>query len=261
MLESPCYAISDVHLGAAAPEVEHALLRFLREARGRARSLLINGDLFDFWFEWGTVIPRVGFRVLAELATLRESGVEIVWVAGNHDCWGGDVLRKDVGVNYHVGPWVGSLGGWRARVEHGDGLRSAEDKKYRALRTVLRHPLSVRAYRALHPNFGTRLATGSSTASRTHRARDGGAGLRSVAVDALAADPSLEVVLFGHSHVPTLERVGGGVYANAGSWLDAPTFLVFTPERAELREWRDGSAEGERLHAVDRVAKEALTEA
>jgi UDP-2,3-diacylglucosamine hydrolase len=252
--------ISDVHLGAAAPEVERALLQFLRAARTRARSLLINGDLFDFWFEWGTVIPRVGFRVLAELATLRDEGVEIVWVAGNHDCWGGDVLRRDVGVNYHVGAWLGTLGGWRARVEHGDGLRDVEDRKYRKLRTVLRHPLSVRAYRALHPNLGTRLATGSSTASRTHRARDNGLGLRTVAFAALAADPSLEAVIYGHSHVPTLERVGRAAYGNAGSWLDAPTFLVFTPDRAELREWRDGSAEGECLHALDRVPEKALTE-
>jgi UDP-2,3-diacylglucosamine hydrolase len=258
MLPSPCYVLSDTHLGAAPPDVERALLDFLRAAQGRAASLLINGDLFDFWFEWGAVIPRVGFRVLAELATLRERGVEITWVAGNHDCWGGEVLTHDVGVTYHVGPWLGSLGGWNARVEHGDGLRDAEDKRYRALRRVLRHPLSVRAYRALHPNLGTRLATGSSTASRTHRARDGGAGLRSVALAALDADPTLDVVIYGHSHVAALERGPRGVYANAGSWLDEPTYLVFTPERAELRRWREGSTEGDCLHAVDRGAQEAL---
>ena len=260
MLAWPCYVFSDTHLGAAPPAVERSLLEFLRAARGRAASLLINGDLFDFWFEWGTVIPRVGFRILAELATLRESGVEIVWVAGNHDCWGGDVLTRDVGVVYHVGPWTGELGGWRARVEHGDGLRHVEDKRYRALRTVLRHPLSVRAYRALHPNLGTRLATGSSEASRTHRARDGGAGLRDVAFARLAAEPSVEVVVFGHSHVASLERGPRGIYANAGSWLDESTFLVFTPERVELRRWRDGSAEGDRLDAVDRAAEESLPE-
>jgi UDP-2,3-diacylglucosamine hydrolase len=260
MLPSPCYVLSDTHLGAAPPEVERSLLAFLRAADGRAASLLINGDLFDFWFEWGTVIPRVGFRVLAELATLRERGMQITWVAGNHDCWGGDVLTRDVGVAYHIGPWAGSLGGWNARVEHGDGLRDAEDKRYRALRSVLRHPLSVRAYRALHPNLGYRLATGSSTASRTHRARDGGVGLRNVATAALAVDPSLDVVVYGHSHVATLERVTRGVYANAGSWLDEPTFLVFTPERAELRRWRDGSTEGDCLHALDRAAEKSLTE-
>ncbi|MEJ7813069.1 MAG: hypothetical protein WKG32_21835, partial [Gemmatimonadaceae bacterium] len=52
---------------------------------------------------------------------------------------------------------------------------------------------------------------------------------------------------------------GGGVYANAGSWLDSPTFLRVVPERIELRRW-DGSAEGERLDTVDRRAEKALTQ-
>ena len=34
-------------------------------------------------------------------------------------------LRDDVGVDYRFAPWEGLLGGWRARVEHGDGLRGA----------------------------------------------------------------------------------------------------------------------------------------
>ena len=49
----------------------------------------------------------------------------------------------------------------------------------------------------------------------------------------------------------------GNVYANAGSWLDAPTFLAVTPERIALRSWH-GSAEGPDLHALDRRAEEAL---
>jgi hypothetical protein len=49
---------------------------------------------------------------------------------------------------------------------------------------------------------------------------------------------------------------GGGVFANAGSWLEAPTFLRLTDELVELLEW-NGSAEGKRLDAVDFRAKKA----
>ena len=48
----------------------------------------------------------------------------------------------------------------------------------------------------------------------------------------------------------------GNVYANAGSWLDAPTFLAVTPERIALGSWL-GSSEGPDLHALDRRAEEA----
>jgi UDP-2,3-diacylglucosamine hydrolase len=196
--------------------------------------------------------------VLAALMDLRDAGVPVTMLAGNHDCWGGDVLRE-AGVDFQLGPWAGELGGWRARVEHGDGLRPKEDRGYRALRYVLRNRLAIRAFGALHPDWASRLAMGSSNASRTYQPRDLGRGLRAVAESALAAEPSLELLVYAHSHVSALERMpSGNVYANAGSWLDAPTFLVITPERIALRTW-DGSPEGSDLHALDRRAEEAPT--
>jgi UDP-2,3-diacylglucosamine hydrolase len=258
VLPSPVHVIGDIHLGAAPPTVEPRLLAFLRTLRDTGGSLVVNGDLFDFWFEWRTVIPRAGYRSLAAPAELAESGTHVLFVAGNHDCWGGDALERGAGLHYHVGPWRGSLAGWRALVEHGDGLREIEDRKYRRLRRVLRHPLAARAFRLLHPDLASRVASGSSEASRTHRARDGGAGLRRVAMNALGADTSLDLVIYGHSHVAALERApSGGVYANAGSWLDDPTYLRITAERVELRRW-SASAEGDRLDAVDRRAEKAL---
>jgi UDP-2,3-diacylglucosamine hydrolase len=258
VLQSPCYIISDSHLGFAKPSVERDVLQFLRGFRGRGGSLVINGDLFEFWFEWRTVIPRSSFRVLAALADLRESGTEVLMIAGNHDCWGGDVLRRDVGLEYHVGAWEGAIAGWRGRIEHGDGLRPREDRRYRLLRRVLRHPLAIRAFRWVHPDLGTRLATHSSHASRSYGARDQGRGLAQIASDLLASRPGLELLVYGHSHVATLARMpSGGVYANAGSWLDAPTFLRLTGERIELRQW-DGSAQGLHLDALDRITEKAL---
>ena len=260
MLPEPAYVISDLHLGAAPPEVERRLLEFLHAIHGRAGSLVVNGDLFDFWFEWRTVIPRVGFRVLAALAGLRAAGTPVLWTAGNHDCWGGEVLREEVGADYRL-DWTGVLAGWPAWVHHGDGLREVEDRRYRWLRGVLRHPLSVRSFRWLHPDVASRVALGSSATSREHRSDDEGAGLQAVAFERMRDDPRLRLVIFGHSHVAALARApGGGIYANAGSWLDRPTFLRITPERVELR-LVDGSADGERLDALDRVAEEPLTEA
>lgn len=258
MLTSPCYIISDAHLGFAPAEVERAVISFLRHVATSGGSLIINGDLFEFWFEWKTVIPRRGFRTLAALADVADAGVPVVMIAGNHDCWGGDILRQDVGVDYQFGPWLGDLAGWHTRVEHGDGLRPREDRRYRLLRRVLRNPLAIRSFRWVHPDLSTRLATNSSHASRTYAARDGGRGLRDAAVREGEADPSLELIVFGHSHVATLERLpGGAIYANPGSWLDAPTFLRVTTDHVALRRW-DGSAESADLHAFHRSAEKAL---
>jgi UDP-2,3-diacylglucosamine hydrolase len=258
MLDAPCRVVSDLHLGFAPPEVERRFLAFLSSLRGRPGSLVINGDLFEFWFEWRHVVPRHAVRTLAALAELRESGMPILMLAGNHDCWGGEVLRKDVGLDYRMGPWRGELAGWHAHVEHGDGLRPVEDRKYRALRRVLRAPAAISAFRWLHPDLGSRLALGSSSASRSYQPHDEGRGLRDAAFRILEGDRALELVILGHSHAPHVQRAeGGGVYANPGSWLDAPTYLEITAGRLALKTF-DGSAEGTDLDVVERLAKKAL---
>ena len=260
MLPAPAYVISDSHLGFATRDVERSMIRFLRHLPGRAGSLVINGDLFEFWFEWRHVIPRPAFRVLAAIADVRDAGIPVLMVAGNHDCWGGEILRDDVGIDFRDKPWEGTLAGWRTRVEHGDGLRK-EDSGYRALRRVLRNPVAIRLFRWLHPDLGSALATRTSHTSRTYQARDGGAGLRAAAAKRFEESPELQLLIYGHSHVAELVRMerSHGIYANAGSWLDRPTFLRVQPDRIDLQRWDDGSNEGVNLHSIDRIAEKAVT--
>ena len=260
MLPAPCFVFSDVHLGVTPPEVERSLLGYLDHLRGAAGSVIINGDLFDFWFEWRTVIPRAGFKVLAALARLTDAGIPVLWIAGNHDCWGGDVLTRDVGVTYHVGTWTGEIAGWRTRIDHGDGLRDQEDRRYRLLRGVLRHRWSIRAFRWIHPDLGSRIALGSSHASRTYRARDGGEGLRRVAHRQLEATPGIDLLVYGHSHVPLLERGTTGVYANAGTWMDDTTFLTIREDAIRLHRWSADDPEQD-LAVVPRLPVASTTSA
>jgi UDP-2,3-diacylglucosamine hydrolase len=258
VLPTPTYVFSDAHLGFAPVEVHDRVLAFLKHCRQAAGSVVINGDLFEFWFEWKTVIPRSSFRILAALADLRDAGIPVVMVAGNHDCWGGEVLRGDVGVDYRLHPWEGRIGGWSTRVEHGDGLRPREDRGYRMIRSIMRNSWAIRAFRWVHPDLASRIAGGSSNASRTYTSRDKGVGLLDAATRALGARRDIELLIYGHSHYPTLQRISPRqVYANAGSWLDRATFLRVTEDRVALREW-SGSAESADLDALDRSAQEAL---
>ena len=119
--------MGDAHLGVATPESEGALLTFLRAVPAKARTLVIMGDLFDFWFAWRHVMPRTGFRVLAAIADLRDAGVEVLWIGGNHDCWGGETLMSATGATYTLEPWRDHIGTWPTLLVHGDGLRARED--------------------------------------------------------------------------------------------------------------------------------------
>ena len=89
-----------------------------------------------------------------------------------------------------------------------------------------------------------------------------GRGLRAIALRELETRPDLDLLVYGHSHVAAIEPVPErGVFANAGSWLDAPTFLLVTDSAIELRRWTDGGLpEGDRLDAVDRPTKKSLAD-
>ncbi len=259
MLPTPCLVIGDAHLGVASPDAERALLAFLRTVPSRARALVIMGDLFDFWFDWRHVMPRTGFRVLAALADIRDAGVEVLWIGGNHDCWGGDALMAETGVTYTLEPWRDHIGAWPVLLQHGDGLREREDAPYRRLRAVLRHPLAIRAFRWIHPDLATRLALSSSDTSRHRRAGDEGRGLLAVATTSLMDADGPQLVIHGHSHVPTLLHVGRGWYANAGAWYLDRQFLRIDDDAITRAVWT-ASGEGDVLDVGERVTQKATPE-
>jgi UDP-2,3-diacylglucosamine hydrolase len=237
----PDYIVSDIHLGAVPDSTERRFVSFLERVGAEARTLLIAGDLFDFWFEYGEVIPGRHFRTLAALARLVDAGIPVTMAGGNHDAWGGRFLTEHVGIAYHVDPFHADLGGRRALVAHGDGLGRG-DFRYRALKTVIRSRVAIGAFRALHPELGLRLAR---AVSNTHEKSDEdlsaegrSAFLSAWASDQLDADPSLAWVVCGHSHLPVLrEHSPGRFYLNAGDWISHYTYILVAAAGAELREW------------------------
>lgn len=242
-MSKPVFVVSDLHLGAVPPRTEERFADFLAHVRGGGSELLINGDLFDFWFEYRTVIPRRHFRTLARLADLVDSGVPVSLVAGNHDAWGGDVLRSDVGITLLEGPEYMELAGRRTLVAHGDGVGRG-DLGYRVLRRVIRSRPAVRGFRALHPDLGSRIAgLASTTDAKAAEGRTEGRSRAGEIVrwasEQLKTDPALDLVVAGHSHVPALVEVfPGRFYANAGDWINHFTYLVLAEDRPpELREW------------------------
>lgn len=238
----PDYIVSDTHLGAVPPETEREFIRFLQHAGANAASLLINGDLFDFWFEWGPVIPARHFRVLAAVADVVDAGVAVTMIGGNHDAWGGRFLSEDVGMTVHDGLLRTTLGGRPALVAHGDGLGKG-DFKYRMLKAVLRSRAAVLGFRALHPEIGVMIAnkvshTEENATERSNKNR--AQFLQQWATEQLQADGALKLVTCGHSHIPVLQEVAAGRhYVNSGDWVRHRSYVtVAAGEPPILHEWR-----------------------
>ncbi len=235
------FFVSDAHLGARSA-VDEAPQRsrfhdFLATLPGRAKTLYIVGDLFDFWFEYRTAIPRDLFPTLAALDRLRIGGVEIVYLNGNHDFWLGPFLRDTLGIRTVDGACPVEAQGRRLWLHHGDGLVGG-DLGYKVLRRVLRSPISVRLYQLLHPDLGIPLAHAVSELSRRSR---GHGPLEPERLWREIAQPRFDegydAVLVGHFHRVHEQRDGNRQFIVLGDWIDHFTYAELANGELVLKHW------------------------
>jgi len=231
--------VSDAHLGVASSQVEEALLQFLDAAPTLGDSLLINGDLFDFWFTYSSVVPRRGFHVAASLARLRRR-LPVVMVGGNHDRWDRDFWERDLGVSFHPHRATFAIGARKVAAIHGDGLAEARWQA-RLIHRLIQHPATAAVYRAVHPDLGLRLVDMLGPLLGDHTVDEAkltlaAARQRTWAQQLLRDEPDLGLLIMGHIHRPVLEEMASGrQYLNPGAWFDGFRYAVATEQGAELR--------------------------
>ena len=241
------YFISDAHLGAISPDAETRetrLISFLETLPPDTGYLFIVGDLFDFWIEYDHAIRPEYFRVLHELMRLRKAGVEIHYVAGNHDFALGSFLSDVIGMKIHPsGCFTMTLQGKLLHICHGDGLIPS-DTGLRILKKILRNPICQKIYRRLHPNTGVAIAEACSRISRTsihvrsHEAEQ--EAYRNIAFSLLKGAP--DIVLFAHTHYPEIRSFNGKIYCNTGDWIEHFSYAVLKSGELSLRRYAQENA-------------------
>lgn len=236
MLDLPIYLASDVHLGSAPEGTEEAFLSWLDHCGTHASRVIINGDLFDFWFEYRSAIPRGHTRILGALTALVDAGVPVMMLGGNHDWWGGSYLRDEIGLDFRREPITLELQGRSTFLAHGDGIGSG-DLGYRMLRLLVRGRITRFAFRWLHPDVGAWVARRvSQTENRTGEALEKQEARSRFqeewAIAHLRANPELQLVALGHTHIPVLKEVRPGqFYLNSGDWLVHRSYAVLEGEK------------------------------
>ncbi|HEX7023472.1 MAG TPA: metallophosphoesterase, partial [Gemmatimonadales bacterium] len=142
--------VADAHLGSVPRDVEESFLEFLDRVPDIGDGLLVNGDLFAFWFAYRRAIPRAGARVLSRLAGLARR-LPVAMTGGNHDRWGGTFWDQELGIRFSPGELRLAFSGGTALAIHGDGIAEA-NWRGRLLHRVFGHPVTSGIYRLLHPD-------------------------------------------------------------------------------------------------------------
>jgi len=236
---------SDAHLGADSPELEQKktrlLFQFLDYVQDLGADLYIAGDLFDFWFEYLTAVPRQHYRVLCRLSTLAASGASVTFLGGNHDFWLGSFLAQEVGLQISQTPLTVRRQSRTIYLAHGDGLLASRDYGYRLLRAVTRARLVQVLFRTVHPDVGIKSA---DLLSRASRFLTGGSrpGVEPEFLDFVRSKMAEghDAVVVGHHHHPLHVVTPDEECVVIGDWIDHFTFLDLTDGTLMLRRWVEG---------------------
>ncbi|MCC7301195.1 MAG: UDP-2,3-diacylglucosamine diphosphatase [Bacteroidia bacterium] len=241
------YFASDFHLGVpdrtSSLEREKKIVRWLEEIRKDAAELYLMGDVFDFWFEYGSAVPNGYVRLLGKLAELSDAGVKIHWFTGNHDMWIFRYIPSEIGCTIYRKPVQRELNGKKFFLGHGDGLGPG-DQGYKFIKKVFASKVCQWLFARLHPNCGLRLGNYLSRRSRISTAGadekylgDEKEFLVRFCKDTLQRE-HFDYFIFGHRHLPLDKEIGAtSRYINLGEWVNYSTYAVFDGERCELKKF------------------------
>ena len=236
------YFASDFHLGAPNEESslkrEKLLVKWLEEIRHDAAEIYLVGDLFDFWFEYDTAVPRGFTRFLGKLAEVSDSGIPIHIFTGNHDMWMFGYLEKELNISLHREPIIREYSGKKFFIGHGDGLGPG-DHGFKMIKQVFANKVSQWLFAKLHPDWGIKLAQYWSGKSRNNNEDEkylgeNGEWLVQFAKEQLKTE-HYDYFIFGHRHLPLYMSVGEeSFYINLGDWISHNTYAVFDGEKLAL---------------------------
>ncbi len=242
------YFLSDFHLGA--PDHLHSLIRekkivaFLDSIKKDAAEVFIVGDIFDFWFEYKTVIPKGYSRLFGKLAELSDSGIRLHVFVGNHDMWMKDYFMREFNIPIYFEPRILEWNKKQFYIGHGDGLGPG-DQGFKFIKKIFRNPFCQCLFGILHPNFGIGLANYLSRKSRektgdsdAHFLGEENEWLIIFSKEYLKQNSTINYFIFGHRHFPIdFPLSDQSRYVNLGDWIRNFTYACFDGKDLQLLNW------------------------
>ena len=241
---SRIYFASDVHLGLYPQERsrqrEKYFVKWLDKAKEDATEIYLLGDIFDYWYEYKTVVPRGFTRTLGKLAEITDSGIPVHFFTGNHDMWVSDYLCKECGMVIHTKPLTTIFNGKKFHLAHGEGL-GTKSKGYKLLLSIFRNePLRV-MYSSLHPSIGVGIGHKWSLSSRLGKGitkeflGEEKEDLIRYAKSILETD-NVDYFLFGHRHLAMSWKLQSNAeIVFLGDWIKNGSYAQWDGENLTLR--------------------------
>lgn len=241
---SKIFFVSDFHLGLAAGtdplDREKRVVRWLETISSEARELFLLGDIFDFWWEYKSVVPKGFTRFLGAVSNISDSGIPVHFFGGNHDMWVGNYLSDECGMILHSKPLITTIDNKSFYLAHGEGLGTS-DPGYRILLALFRNRPLRAIYSAIHPSIGMWLGHKWSYDSRLGKG---------ISLDFMGEEKEelfihskkilktehIDYFIYGHRHLPMSYKLSqGAVITILGDWVTDGSFAEWDGKELALR--------------------------
>lgn len=230
--------VSDVHLRDPRSARQHAFVSFLDELE--ADHLVLLGDIFHSWSGQRATPPAAVAPVCAAFMRLRQRGLPVTFLRGNHELQAGSYLQETLGWSVK-GVHLHQLWGAPLLLAHGD--EADRRPLYRTLSWALRSHGFEWLMDALPEARAESFLAGLAGSGDAVDARDpvlvaaqrrwAGAHLRRGAA----------AVVLGHSHVAGLHDLPDGLVVHTGAWAGLRTWVSVVPGRLSLLRRAAGGAD------------------
>ncbi|MFT3682529.1 MAG: UDP-2,3-diacylglucosamine diphosphatase [Ferruginibacter sp.] len=242
------YFLSDFHLGspdaATSLQREKRIVQFLDSIMQDAAQIFIVGDIFDFWFEYRTVVPKGYVRLFGKLAEITDAGIPIHFFVGNHDMWVRDYFQKELGFTVYFQPERFEFNGKKFLVGHGDG-QGPGDHAYKFLKKIFRNPVCQWLFGVIPPGIGMGIANYFSK-----RSRDADKGKDEIFLGEenewliiyskeVLQKEHIDYFIFGHRHLAMDFALNSNShYINLGEWIKTNSYAVFDGTKTGLQYYK-----------------------
>ena len=231
--------ISDVHLGTYGSHAEE-LNNYLRSIR--PRMLVLNGDIIDIWQFNKSYFPKEHMETIRIVMGMMTSGVDVVYITGNHD----ELIRKfsdhTMGKLRIVDKLVLNLDGKKAWIFHGDVFDiTVNHGKFIAKLAGHSYDWIIRINRWINYMLHR---MGKERVSLSKRIKNSVKGAVKFVQDfelvaaKHAIDQNYDYVICGHIHQPQIKTYtnskGSVMYLNSGDWIENLTSLEYNDGKWSL---------------------------
>ncbi len=211
--------VGDIHFGKNKKS-DQLFLQFLKTIK--TDYLILPGDVFHFYFEYKHGIYKDSLPLIFSLKKLKEKGVSILFVPGNHDLWTGDYIESVLSV---LPPFSNvKIEGKIFHIFH--YIRMSRFLTLKSIRNL---------FSLIPLDLGYKLGIKIGEITEKRKERDLMTPLLSFVKDIKA-----DFVVFGHLHIPVVKKLNENKYLlSPGGWFKSLTYIDIKDGVPVLKKYRN----------------------